>query len=298
MTLRLILFALTLVTMGCSSPDAGATTPPPAAHPALWKAYDGDTVVYLFGTIHLLPKGMTWTTPAMARAMTASESLVLEVVLDKDPAKLGAVMQSLALSPNLPPILDRVPPDKRAALSVAIGKAGLTTAYADKLETWAVALAVSTSGLAKLGVEHDEGVEPKLTQVFADAHKPVTGLETPAQQLGYFDQLPEAAQRKFLLATIGEDDRKAKVEFAAMVSAWKAGDVRRIAVTFDDEMKLSPELSDALLTRRNARWADWIAARMKAPGTIFIAVGAGHLAGKGSVEDLLAHRGVKVVRVQ
>ena len=129
-------------------------------------------------------------------------------------------------------------------------------------------------------------------------HKPVTGLETPAQQLGYFDQLPEAAQRKFLLATIGEDDRRAKAEFAAMVSAWKAGDVRRIAVTFDDEMKLSPELSDALLTRRNARWADWIAARMKAPGTIFVAVGAGHLAGKGSVEDLLARRGVKVVRVQ
>jgi uncharacterized protein len=83
-----------------------------------------------------------------------------------------------------------------------------------------------------------------------------------------------------------------------MIAAWKGGDVRRIALTFDDEMKLSPVLADVLLRKRNANWAAWIGERMKQPGTVFVAVGAGHLAGKGSVEELVAGRGFKVVRVQ
>ena len=49
--------------------------------------------------------------------------------------------------------------------------------------------------------------------------------------------------------------------------------------------------------RRNARWADWVAARMAQPGTVFVAVGAGHLAGKGSVQTLLAEKGLKAERV-
>ena len=40
------------------------------------------------------------------------------------------------------------------------------------------------------------------------------------------------------------------------------------------------------------RWADWIAARMQTPGTVFVAVGAGHLAGKDSVLVQLAERGI------
>lgn len=37
---------------------------------------------------------------------------------------------------------------------------------------------------------------------------------------------------------------------------------------------------------------------MKQPGTVFIAVGAGHLGGKGSVQDLLAKAGHRSRRVQ
>ena len=53
----------------------------------------------------------------------------------------------------------------------------------------------------------------------------------------------------------------------------------------------------AEVARRNARWADWVSARMAQPGTVFVAVGAGHLAGKGSVQALLGEKGLKVERV-
>jgi hypothetical protein len=52
-----------------------------------------------------------------------------------------------------------------------------------------------------------------------------------------------------------------------------------------------------MFTDRNARWADWIAARLQTPGTVFVAVGAGHLAGKDSVLVRLAQKGIESQRV-
>ena len=53
-------------------------------------------------------------------------------------------------------------------------------------------------------------------------------------------------------------------------------------------------LAAALLYDRNANWAEWIEARLNStPGTVFIAVGAGHLAGERSVQDYLAEREIE-----
>jgi uncharacterized protein YbaP (TraB family) len=53
-----------------------------------------------------------------------------------------------------------------------------------------------------------------------------------------------------------------------------------------------------LITDRNVAWAKWVKARLDKPGTVFVAVGAGHLAGTGSVQDQLATAGVVSKRVQ
>ena len=58
-------------------------------------------------------------------------------------------------------------------------------------------------------------------------------------------------------------------------------------------------LAEELLYKRNANWAEWIDARLEStPGTVFIAVGAGHLAGQQSVQDYLAERDIETTRVQ
>jgi uncharacterized protein YbaP (TraB family) len=64
----------------------------------------------------------------------------------------------------------------------------------------------------------------------------------------------------------------------------------------DDED--DPALVDMLLTRRNKAWARWIERRLDKPGSVFIAVGAGHLAGPGSVQDQLAAAGISAQRIQ
>ena len=74
--------------------------------------------------------------------------------------------------------------------------------------------------------------------------------------------------------------------------------VKGIALTFNRDLADSPELRQSLLTERNSNWAKWIEQRLAQPGTIMLAVGAGHLAGKDSVLEMLRRDGVQVRRLQ
>ena len=71
-----------------------------------------------------------------------------------------------------------------------------------------------------------------------------------------------------------------------------------LAERVNRDFERSPMLRRMLVEDRNLRWADWIARRMKAgEGPLFIAVGAGHMAGKGSLLEDLEAQGLKVSRV-
>ena len=83
-----------------------------------------------------------------------------------------------------------------------------------------------------------------------------------------------------------------------MVDQWSHGAPDALARELNHDLKGSPEVARTLLVDRNKRWASWIANRMRTPGVVFIAVGAGHLAGPESVQRQLARRGLKVMRVR
>jgi hypothetical protein len=57
-------------------------------------------------------------------------------------------------------------------------------------------------------------------------------------------------------------------------------------------------MQQALIRQRNANWSKWIEQRMAQPGAVMIAVGAGHLAGKDSVIEMLKKDGYKIRRLQ
>jgi uncharacterized protein YbaP (TraB family) len=57
-----------------------------------------------------------------------------------------------------------------------------------------------------------------------------------------------------------------------------------------------PKLYQRLLVQRNQVWATKIAAMLQQPGTVFIAVGAAHLAGPDSVQVQLRKLGISAQR--
>ena len=271
----------------------------PQAHPALWKLSDADTNIYLFGTIHILPAGTNWLDPSIKQAVDSAQSLTLEAVLDQDPTLVATVLMKMGTAKGLPPLAERVPPAKRAQLVAMVKASGFPPAFLDGMKSWAAAIMLTGAALQQIGVDAaaSPGVEPQLTALFRSANKPVDGLETAETQLGFFDKLPESAQRAFLVATL-DDPAKAKADFAKMLGAWEKGDPAAIEKAFADDPEFTPALRDLLIRQRDRNWADAIAKRLGQPGTVFVAVGAGHLVGPDSVQKMLAGKGLKVVRVQ
>jgi hypothetical protein len=289
--------ALGLAGLLVAAPAAAKT--PQSAHPALWEVSDKDTTIYLFGTIHLLPDNFQWRTAEFDEAVQNSQQLIVETIVDeKDPTKVMSAMASLAFNtPNLPPLVLRVPPQKRAALAAAVKKSGYPPAAFDRMETWAAAFILLGNQYRDMNLKGDEGVEAVLRENFTSRNKPIGELETNLEQFGFFDKLPEKAQDSLLEGAL-DDSHAAEQEFSGMLQAWSKGDVKDIARTFDRDLSGSPELANALIHQRNANWSKWIEQRLTQPGALMIAVGAGHLAGNDSVISLLQRDGYKVRRVQ
>jgi len=293
---RRLLAALGAIFAACAAfvPQAAAAR----NAPALWTVSDSDTTIYLFGTIHLLPHDLKWQTPAFDHAKAKSQALVIETIVDPDhPQPYIDAIRQLGFAPGLPPITDRVPAAKRDALLRDIAKTGLTQVQFDQMKTWFAAVQLIQLQFKEIGLNPNEGPETVLREEFTTAGKPVEQLETIAEQFGYFDRLPEAAQRKLLEGALETPDEVRK-EFGPMLSAWTVGDVKGISNSFNHDLSDSPEMRSQLIKRRNANWVAWIKRRMKQPGSIMVAVGAGHLAGQDSVVDQLKRDGLHVRRIQ
>ena len=134
-----------LAALGLAAMAAGAAAPADAktARPAMWKVYDRDTEIYLFGTVHLLPPGTQWRTAAFDKAAKQAGTLVVETSSDeKNPQAFAMELARLSVRPGLPPVLDRVRPERRAALQSVITRSGIPVAALNNMETWAAAFAL------------------------------------------------------------------------------------------------------------------------------------------------------------
>jgi uncharacterized protein YbaP (TraB family) len=261
-----------LVAAAIAAATPTAPQPPaPVAEPALFVVHDADTTIYIFGTFHALDGKSQWLGPDVRDALEQSGELVLETLIPEKPSEA-----------NLP--TERVRP-----LPI--------TPSASFLATTRMAI---SAGRAR-GMQVDNGADMILRHIAEAEGKQVEGLETLQLQINMFNHMPPAPVAERHDAREPAADA-AQIEglataMANMQSAWKRGDQSVFVKMLTDLKAASPETYRMMFTERNARWADWIKARMQGPGTVFIAVGAGHLAGPDSVLVRLAERGIASQRV-
>jgi uncharacterized protein YbaP (TraB family) len=285
--------ALLLGLAGCAPgplverPPAGA-----APGPALWQVADEDTTIYLFGTVHALPKDTQWFDGRVERAFAAADELVTEIVLS-DVTTSGQSLAAAGMLPEGQNLRELMKAEDRMQYEEALVTLGLPVEGLDTMEPWLAAMTLSLLPLLRAGYQSESGVEMALG-ARAEGKKR-GGLERIEDQVALFDTLPIEAQLAFLDQTV-EQVPRASASLDAMVAEWLEGDAGQLANLLNAELT-DPALYDRLLTQRNANWAEWIQQRLHTPGTVFVAVGAGHLAGRGSVQEQLRERGLEVRRI-
>ena len=288
-----------LASLSVSAPARQAARPvvhaPSLARPALWQIADQDTTIYLFGTIHALPRGVQWFSGPIATAFRSSDELVTEIA-GNDPAQVAGLTARLAMLPQGKTLRGELAEKDRKAFERALAFHGLPPDAYDRFEPWFAAVALANLPLTKAGYDQAAGVEATLDAQAKALKRPHIGLETPEYQLGLFDTLPAETQRHYLNGIV-EHTPTIAGELIAIVEAWKRGDAGRLAQLMNADED-DPRMVEALLTGRNRAWAQWIKARMDKPGKVFLAVGAGHMAGKDSVLDQLQRLGFTARRLQ
>jgi uncharacterized protein YbaP (TraB family) len=289
---RVILAAIAFLFAG-----TGAPVPPRDIDPPLWVVRDADTTIWLFGSVHWLKPGLGWFDDAVRTAFDASDMLVLETV-NVDAATARATQDRLGTLPGGASLPEMLPAAYRPKLAAALAELGYPAGAFDRTKPWLAATTLSVLPLRRQGYDARHGVETVLTDAAQAAGKPVEGLEPRAQQLGYFDALPQDAQIAMLTRMLDHMDQ-ATESTDAVLAAWSEGDARALGGIVDaDQRKSSAAFTDSILTQRNRRWAGWIERRLDRPGTVFMAVGVGHLTGSDTVQRELARRGVRVERVR
>lgn len=295
MKLKRLIASAVALSLGLSGCVPAVETLPPGAvpGPALWQVSDEDTTIYLFGTVHALPKDKAWFDSRIERAFNASDELVTEIDIGNSTATSQA-LQAQALLPEGQSLRALMTPDDRMEYEAALVTLGVPVETLDRYEPWFAAMTLSLLPLLRSGYDTQSGVEMSLGSRAGDGKKRAA-LETVEEQIMLFDGMPQDAQLAFLDETVNKIG-EASTSLDAMVAEWIKGDAVELARLMNAELT-DPVLKDRLLIHRNANWADWIKRRLDQPGTVFIAVGAGHLAGAGSVQDQLRKRHVKVKRV-
>jgi uncharacterized protein YbaP (TraB family) len=279
-----------------ATPAAAPSAPLPDADPALWVVRDEDTTIYLFGTFHLLD-GRPWFNDEVKTAFDASSELVMEAILPTDPAALQPLVMRYAVDPQGRTLSSRLNAEQNAALGRALTGAGIPAATFDRFEPWFVAMTLAVLGAQKLGISGESGPETVLTRAANARRIPIGELEGFEFQLRLLDGMPEALQVAQLREALEKNDEIA-AKLAPMLAAWSTGDVERLAALMNEEQDEDDRaLHRLIFTDRNAAWARWIQERMARPGTVFVAVGAGHLAGEDGVQAVLARSGVNATRV-
>ncbi|WP_300975247.1 TraB/GumN family protein [Sphingomonas sp. LHG3406-1] len=279
-----------------ASAPASAAAKLPDTDPALWVVKDADTTIYLFGTFHALDGKTDWFNDEVKAAFDRSSKVYFEILKPEDSA-VAPLVQKYWVATDGKPLSSKLSDKGRKDLADALADLGAPPTALESLKPFAASMALAALGAQKVGKTGEQGAEAVITAAAKQAGKPVDQLETLEFQFQLFDNLSEAEQIRMLeysAATIKDMDAL----FARMTKAWNDGDADGLAAMMNEMQTQSPAMHDLLLISRNKTWASWIENRLKEPGTVFIAVGAGHLAGKDSVQDILAQRKVASQRIK
>lgn len=285
-------FALT------SGAASARTDRPP--EPALWRVSAGESMVYLFGSIHMLPRDWPWRTKAIDAAIRSSDAFVFETALTpKEMGKMRLFVRDNGTLKRGKVLSHMLSPKGLKDFNKALTLTPLDPETVDTMRPWLALMVLGDYQIQNgpLRSFAEEGVDFIIERHAQAAGKPVRHLETAESQFDILIQTTpddDIAGFEADLHDLLDGDNK----YRRLLEGWTVGSQTALAHVLTEEAARDPEEAKLLLDKRNRNWVPQIESMMVSKQTIFVTVGAAHFVGPGSVLDILCLRGWKVQRIK
>ena len=262
------------------------------ADPAFYRISKGSEQHWLLGSIHAGKPSLYPLPDPVERAWQQSRALVMEVDMTHISQAQWQEMGAITRLVDGKTLKDHLPMDLYRRTLIAAGQNGLNESMLAPLRPWFAAITLTQAALERTGFRGEFGVDQHFAKRANDGGKPIVGLETLLEQLGYLASVGDN-QTLMLESTLDELPELEK-GFTEVMAAWQNGDQATLINLLKEEMappKLQAWLEQTLLAERNRNWVKkWPGL----PNESFIVVGALHLYGEQGLLALLEQQGWRI----
>ncbi len=267
----------------------------------LWKIEGNGikTKSYLFGTVHLIDEERFFFPKKLQKIVSKSDVLTMEIAGLPDP------MEALKLSMlEEGSFFDFFSKEQTDSILVwveehtAISRKGFRM-IAGKMRPFVVSqmLPELDESNPNRGMDTKKSYEIELEAIAEDKKIEIRGLETVAEQLGFFDAFSNDQQTEMVMEIIRNSNVSGVEEMQEIMALYGEQNIDGLYRMISSESGFMEGLNDILIDNRNKRWIPMIE-KMIAEKSTFIAVGAGHLGGPNGVIRLLEAQGYTLIPIE
>ncbi len=274
----------------------------------LWKVSDENSSVWLLGSIHVADASFYPLAPKIDSAFSQASELAVEINTSDEyiAREVQQLMKSRGtLSEGT--LRDVLPPELWYSVDSLCAAWDLPVKMFETMRPWLAATYISSYAYTREGLNSQYGIDFVLMNRAKRNGKPIVSLETAKDQIDAIADTTESdsAGICYLKSTMREIS-EIKTLMKDMIRAWKTGDdvlLNRLLGEEDvgdytpSEQRFMAELNQRLLTKRNVKMADSVAAFLRDDRNVFVVVGVAHLAfDKDNVIENLNKRGFVIER--
>jgi hypothetical protein len=268
-------------------------------HPLfLWRFESATARLYLAGSMHVMKPTLHPLPGQLEAAFADADTIAVEVnTLAVSGERMTAILRENALLPAGDSIADVLPAPTLARLRDHLAAQGVPYDAVAPMKPLLIATQFAVNRLTALGYFPQFGVDQYF--LARAGSRRVLELETFEEQMALLGSPSIDVQNDALALTLEQLDGIEPI-VTEMVVAWLAGDDTALRRAFDEQ---SPQteayaaFNRRLLDGRNVTMANRVEEYLSVGGQYLVLVGAAHLAGAGSVVDVLAKRGIRGTRI-
>jgi uncharacterized protein len=289
-----LLVGIALAGSACShAPPSAQLQGPPLP---LWEVRGGGEVLYLLGSVHLLRPEVYPLDEAIYDAFDEAQVVAFELDLG-DALTAAPLMVQRGTYLDGRTLRDVLLPELYDDALARAQEVGMPLHAAERMKPWFLSLTLSSLLFQRSGFQAGAGIDMHFQERAREAGKTIVGLETVREQIEFFEGLDEPSQVALLRSTLDQWDH-AVADLDRATVLWQRGDVEGLAILLRESMEDQTALAERLLHERNRNWISAIERLIGLPETAMVIVGMGHLAGEGSVVELLRERGYAVTQLR